>query len=649
MNENIAKIEDAALRDGLTRFRRRPPFSEDELREVSSLHAGFGARSLADLVYVPNLSRLYLNWSCIDDYSGVTAIGRTLEWLEINCSTVTNLEFLRECPNLRVLELRFNHIEDISPLLEHENLENLSIDIRGNPLTTQSFYDILPALVERAGRFRSIDEECWKLQRRMWEAGHRASYGSMRGHEMVVQSLACRLGEKVRFEIRPSDLERELSAKCADVEVIARKYWTPPYSRESCTDRGDADQAREWIAQTDVTLALAESLRRLVDRVDNGMRFAREQPRICDAVERAMYGWAPLPEPAGGRPGLPDWLRQWRKALAYVEKDGKEVALRFRDDGTVARGLRGQPVVFRPMGVTGVDARRALIDRFRAFPVAWLGPSAQSALVLRLDSPDVHDLYLVDSAHIFEWSFDPWQTRAFEGPQALVDALDGPADDVHDRLAELGAQPPSIEAPKWTTFDMSAEQAREHLTQVELDDELGAALIRLVDGFEGLSFHRENERGLQYYEVLNQEQFPEWYRRWRTALAHPLAAEETAAQTRLKLSFRPGSFEDRQGYSDKEWALSPPGVHLGHLRYRLIDRYGALPIGHETHDVLAIRLDGSDQRIYTFDPTLYGADEDFDPFESPVFEGPAVLVDAIASVGTSKGWVERANSPNMRP
>jgi hypothetical protein len=198
-----------------------------------------GVRCLADLVHLPNIERLKCEWSCAEDYSPVAGIGPSLFKVKLNCSTVSKIEFLCDCPSIARLQLRFNHIEDLSPLLEHENLENMSIDVRGNPLTEESFYEVLPALEERASYVNSINEQAWKLQRRMWEAGHSASYGHIAGrihNEMVVQSLACRLGEKVRFEISPEALERELSVDGADVEAIARKYWTPPYSRESCTE-----------------------------------------------------------------------------------------------------------------------------------------------------------------------------------------------------------------------------------------------------------------------------------------------------------------------------------------------------------------------------------------------------------------------------
>jgi hypothetical protein len=479
----------------------------------------------------------------------------------------------------------------------------------------------------------------------MWEAGHSASYGHIAGrihNEMVVQSLACRLGEKVRFEISPEALERELSVDGADVEAIARKYWTPPYSRESCTEQGGVEAVRGWIGEVEIDEALRDSLSGLVNRLGEGVEYAREVERVFEVTERGMYGWDPMPRPKGGRHGLPNWLRRWRGALAFVARDGREVPLVLADDETLPEAVRGEPVVFRPMGLANRDEKRALTDRFGAFPVAWVGAEAHHALVIRAREEDVQRLYLVDTRRLYRWAFEPWQTVAFEGPNGLMDALEGPAGDVEGRLAELGTRPPDVAAPRGERITMSAEAAREHVAEVEVDAELADALTRLIDEIDTCGFVREETRRVEFDEVMHQARFPAWYRQWRATLALPAAPESSASGTRIRLRFRAGSWQAGQGYSDSNWVMTPSGVHQDHLRHRLIDRYGVLPVAHETHKILGIRLDGGDQTIYSFDPSLYGADEDFDPFESPAFSGPAQLVDAIEAVGAGGEWVERA-------
>jgi hypothetical protein len=639
MKGNTVELVDAAILEGLTNSRRKPPFTGAELREVTTVDAAVGAATLQDLKYCSRLEDLYLNWSCAKDYSVIGDVGEHLSWLQINCSTVTDLGFTRNCPEVWSVELRFNHIEDLSPLLEHENLDNMSIHVVGNPLTEESFYEVLPELEARASLVYADEEEIWRMQRRMWEEGLRASYGDWRGTEMVVQSLACRLGEKVRFEISPEALERELSVEGADVEAIGRKYWTPPYSREGCTERGGAEAARGWIGEVKLADALRVSLNGLVDRLGDAVEYAREERRVCAVTERRMYGWHPTVEPDGGRPGLPEWLCRWRSALAFAAVDSQEVPLGLSD--AVTEPLTGQPVVLRPMGLANRDEKRALTDRFGAFPVAWVGADAHHALVIRLGEPDVRRLYLVDTRRLYRWAFDPWETVAFEGPEELVDALEGAAADVDGRLAELGDQPPDVVAPQGERITMSAEAAGEQIADAELDPELAESLMRLVDEMGECGFVREDARRAEFDQVMHQARFPRWYRQWRTTLAQPAAPESSASGTRIRLRFRAGSWQEGQGYGDKKWVMTPTGVHLDHLRHKLIDRYGVLPVAHESHKILGIRLDGSDQTIYSFDPSLFGADEDFDPFESPAFSGPAELVDAIEAVGASGDWVER--------
>lgn len=641
MNGDIVEIEEPAMREGLTSSRRKPPFTAAELQEITSVDTAVGAATLQDLKHFPRLEDLYLNWSCAQDYGVIGEVGEHLSWLQINCSTVTDLGFIEGCPKVWSVELRFNHIEDLSPLLDHENLENMSIDIVGNPLSEESFYQVLPELEERASLVSADQEDVWKLQRHLWELGCRASYGEWRGTEMVVQSLACKLGEKVRFEISPEALERELSVDGVDVETIARTYWTPPYSREGCTERGDAEVAREWIEEASISDVLAESLGRLVDRLDGSVEYARETERVCDVIERRMNGWHPTVEPEGGRPGLPDWFRRWRGTVAFVERDGEEVPLWVADVESVPAPLRGQPLVCRPMGLGNRDEKRALTDRFGAFPIAWAGSDASLALAIRLSDPDDRRLYLVDTRQLYEWSFDAWETVAFEGPEALVDVLEGPAEEADGRLARLGAEPPEVRAPRGEHVTMSGEEARERVGEAEMEADLSEALLRLVEAFPECLFGRDDSRRVEFDEVTHHARVPGWYRQWRTVLAHPVVPDHSASGTRIRLEFGAGSWQEGQGYGDKEWVMTPAGVHQDHLRHKLIDRCGVFPVAHETQKILGIRLDGTDQVIYSFDPSLFGADEEFDPFESPAFSGPDELVDAIVAVGASGEWVER--------
>ncbi|MFW6054025.1 MAG: hypothetical protein ACOC9J_04360 [Persicimonas sp.] len=474
------------------------------------------------------------------------------------------------------------------------------------------------------------DEKTWKLQRRMWEEGHRACFGKETHYRLIVPELCCRLKTSFEVRIEPEELEAELAREGADIEEIADRRRDKPYRRAEHTETGDAEAARGWIAEAELDDRLEEALRGVVDRLD-GVAFVREGEAVFDHMQGQLYYWQPYPKPEGGRPQIPAWYRAQKSALSYLLEDDEDalVMLAAQD---LPEALDGAPVALRPVGVRGIPAKKALTDRWAFFPIAYADKDANLALGIRLGDEESRRVYLADLDRALSWEFDPFEVVAFEDIAALVDAIDKvvPASQIDGPIAELGDEPPPV-APAFDLSEhrttMTADDAREHLAGCELDEALAESLSSLVDAFAEAEFVCEDDALIDYWEVSNQAQFPTWYRRLRKALALPVVAGTHPNQARIEFSHRK--------LRGESYVLSPPVVHLKSMRKKLIDEAGALPVGWETHRLLVIRRDSDDPTIYEFDPSVYLPEEAFQPFDSPVFTGPAQMFDAIRAVTTT--------------
>jgi hypothetical protein len=629
----MIEFEDAAISEEIFRkLRQEPPYAPTDLEEVSRLILskrmwGHELQTLSDLRHLTGLRSLYLENVCGVDFAPVFE-HPSLTRLLIEKSDLSRLEGLQSLVQLEDLTVSWNFIEDISPILEMPVLE--SLEIYGNPLTPESYYEILPQLEDRFGNVYCDDEETWKLQRRMWEQGHRACFGNEAHYRLIVPELCCRLKKSFAVRIEPEELEAELAREGADIEEIAERRRDKPYRRGDHIETGDAEAARGWIETAEIDDRLKEALREVVDRLEGG-EFVREDEQVFEEMQGRLYYWKPYPRPEGGRPQIPAWYRAQKSALSYFCQDGEDalVMLAAQD---LPEALDGAPVALRPVGVRGVSAKKALTDRWAFFPIAYAGTDANLALGIRLGAEEERRVYVADLERALSWEFDPFEVVAFEDIAGLFEAIDTvvPASQVDGRIAQLGDEPAAV-APSFDLAEhrvvMERDEAREHVADCELDEELRESLEAFVAELPETEFVREDDAYLDYWEVSNQTKFPAWYRQLRKAVALPVVAG--THPDRCRITF------DHPKLGDESYVLSPPGVHLKSMRRKLIDEAGALPIAYETHRLLLIRLGSDDRTIYELDPSYYQPKEPFHAFDSRVFANPAQMFDAIATVSTT--------------
>lgn len=226
----------------------------------------------------------------------------------------------------------------------------------------------------------------------------------------------------------------------------------------------------------------------------------------------------------------------------------------------------------------------------------------------------------------YQWDFDPFEKKAFEHYTDLFEVVQKivPASSVSGVISDLSEEPPTI-APHFRLDDhrfvVDADEMKAHIESRQIEKSLEASILRLIGEFPDAHFVYEDDEYIEYWEVKNQTRFPEWHRELRKAMSGLVAPGSRPHQNRVNLT----SIAD-------EVSLYPPGVDQLEHRHRMIDKAGALPIGHSPYQVLVIRLDGADQGIYGFDPAVFSAEEDYTPFLSRRFKGPAEFFNAIKSI-----------------
>jgi len=123
------------------------------------------ARGLEGIEEFPALQTLSLTGADLDDWSRLAALER-LSVLAVEYSTLADVGWLREL-GLAVVVLRCNRLVDVEPLGELAALQ--SVDLRGNPLSSDSFAWARDVLTRRANVLLD-DQEAWRLCRQAWQA-----------------------------------------------------------------------------------------------------------------------------------------------------------------------------------------------------------------------------------------------------------------------------------------------------------------------------------------------------------------------------------------------------------------------------------------------------------------------------------------------
>lgn len=142
------------------------PVQDDEWDGITDLHIKH-ARSLAGIERCQNLTMLILR-GCDPVHLNQVAGLTQLRSLIVQDSRLESLEGLSKPPRLQ-FDVSQNLLTDLTPLLQMTGPENL--DTAGNPLTAESYEQVIPALRERGMRVTCSAPEEWQLTLRMQAAG----------------------------------------------------------------------------------------------------------------------------------------------------------------------------------------------------------------------------------------------------------------------------------------------------------------------------------------------------------------------------------------------------------------------------------------------------------------------------------------------
>lgn len=142
------------------------PFSRSELDAILDLHIrrAVSLDGIGEFTSVSLLTLVGCDPVLIDRLQGL----RELRNLNIRDSGLCDIEGIEEIP-LRGFYAPRNVLQDIEPLLRMPDL--VTVDVRGNPLSEDSYRSIVPRLVQNGCRVDSSGELEWKLTVRLHASG----------------------------------------------------------------------------------------------------------------------------------------------------------------------------------------------------------------------------------------------------------------------------------------------------------------------------------------------------------------------------------------------------------------------------------------------------------------------------------------------
>ncbi len=520
-----------------------------------------------------------------------------LEWLKVMQTTLSDISTIVEHPKLQMVDLPFNFIEDISPLLSLS--EVFSLDLRGNPLSEASYYETVPLLKEKGLRPRVDEEDVWRLCREVHRRDPRATYGSdgRSTPRLVVPELEFEFFDKgalgrhdeIESRIEPKLLREALAQDEFDAAELALDHWDRPYQYVDHVDTHSLEETRERVDEAALGDTMVEALVSLDSRLDVH-QVATEDDAVFEELGRRLYGWRSYPTPE--RAGLPDWWLELRRAWAYPIVDEEPAGLRFGD--RAPHTLVGEAIWLRSPGVSG-DGQTALVDHRRLYPVAW-GPACRWCLAIRLGELDDRAVYRVERDRVFEWSYEPQQ--AFRDIEALLEAVDGLVEGSQFD-EQPGEKPPH--GPRW---DFEAEPHHERAGHDEalawldastLAQPLRDAVRELVETLEGVVWVREDAAKLDYWQTTNGVRFPAWYRELRQTLAWAEDADGAV------LRWATGTVDG----IDMHWQTSRAGVSADE-HHLMTEELKMLPVAQSMyHDLLIDLRDEDTRRLYRFDREIH--------------------------------------------
>ncbi|WP_405614826.1 hypothetical protein [Streptomyces sp. NBC_01508] len=210
------QVEQAVIRE----LRRYPPFSDDDIADVDALAVLF-PRDLGDLARFPMLRTLHVVGYGGRDLAALAGHPR-LASLSMRFSALADVSAVLTLPTIRRLKLPLNAIEDITAL--RSGLPKLrEVDLTGNPLSEESYRELVPELRQRVRETVTVSREReWQITRKLHAAGVPFDY-----FRQGDTYLLCRPGlaftntpDAAHAEIGPAELEAVLRRGANEVHKL---------------------------------------------------------------------------------------------------------------------------------------------------------------------------------------------------------------------------------------------------------------------------------------------------------------------------------------------------------------------------------------------------------------------------------------------
>ena len=148
------------------------PFSSETLQSITYLRVSY-ARTLEDLTHCHNLEVLQVIGCDPVDLNHLSNLPN-LTSLVVKFSSLSDLTGVENIPSLLRFVAGMNRIEDLSPLLRCPELARL--DIRGNPLSVDSYRTLVAQLQDKDIRVTVSDESVWQMNLELQRHGFPFSF-----------------------------------------------------------------------------------------------------------------------------------------------------------------------------------------------------------------------------------------------------------------------------------------------------------------------------------------------------------------------------------------------------------------------------------------------------------------------------------------
>ncbi len=628
----MVEFRDPGLTESIARdIGAPPPFRKETLEQIDLLIVE-RARSLEGICTLKNLKKLSVVKTPLKTLSFLQQC-RQLKRLTVRESLLEDISETRLLSVCNTFEFIRSRVRDLTPLLDAES--GMIFNLRGNPLSDESYRDILPRLEEGALEVTFDTEDIWQLNRRLDEQGVPAAFSAHHedGHRLVPLTDDLQFDQKefVYAVISPNELAAELDKSEIDLAGLIERYRPQPNAKTTVWDTrefGGVDEVRGWVQGAKLDSDLEASLSSFVGRFEDAT-FVRESDELLED-----FAWSRGParhEVNWMKIEFPDWLKTWRKTLAWAEADAQLSCFMVADPKLPASLEHHGALAFtvRPFGRNNSDFAQALINRHHAYPIGYAGPNSQFALAVDLRNSTDDTIYIFRTDEVYRWDFSPFEHRLFEGVAAMFDAVDELGDADGCAASELGDTPPKVEFELDAHLDSGdAKQAKGWIAQAGLPERLAAALANFADGFPQLTFVRDTEASLQYYEVLNGAKLPEWYRHVRKTLGF---AQSDGRPVELLF----GGWTSMQ---NEPFRFGPGQIYYDMGR-KLIDEYDQYPVLASPQYFLSINLNERDDQV------VYWCDVDEVDrralSKTPKFSSLAELFDEVTALQISGETIER--------